>query len=52
MASQTKCKKCEHESGKCDCMCCGSILKSGCLTCIIPTLVYRGIMKLKEKKTE
>jgi len=43
------CDNCKHENGTCDCLCCCSISKIGCPTCIIPVLAYRGIKKLFRK---
>ncbi len=43
------CKECNHSKGDCDCLCCGSINKIGCPTCIIPVLAHRGIKKLIQK---
>jgi len=44
------CKDCNHSKGECDCLCCCSISKIGCPTCVIPVLVYRGIKKLLRKQ--
>lgn len=43
------CKECNHTKGDCDCLCCCSISKIGCPTCIVPVLAYRGIKKLIRK---
>lgn len=44
------CNECNHAKGECECLCCCSISKIGCPTCIIPVLVYRGIKKLIRRK--
>ena len=46
------CKDGNHPKGKCDCLCCCSISKIGCPTCIVPVLVYRGIKKLLGRKNQ
>ena len=43
------CDDCNHSKGDCDCLCCCSIAKIGCPTCIVPVLAYRGIKKLIRK---
>jgi hypothetical protein len=43
------CEECNHTKGECECLCCCSISKIGCSTCIIPVLVYRGIKKIIRK---
>ena len=43
------CKDCNHSKGDCDCLCCCSISKIGCPTCVVPVLAYRGIKKLIRK---
>jgi len=43
------CEECNHAKGECECLCCCSISKIGCPTCIIPVLVYRGIKKIIRK---
>jgi len=40
---------CNHEKNQCDCMCCCSISKIGCPSCIVPVLCYRQIKKLARK---
>jgi len=48
------CPECNHEKGKCECLCCCSISKIGCVYCILPVLGYRQIKKILRirKKTE
>jgi len=48
------CPECNHEKGKCECLCCCSISKIGCVYCILPVLGYRQIKKIlrKRKKTD
>ena len=43
------CNDCHHIKGDCNCLCCCSILKIGCPTCMVPVLAYRGIKKLIRK---
>ena len=44
------CQECNHEKGKCDCICCCSISKIGCVFCILPVLGYRQVKKILRKK--
>ena len=44
-----KCQECKHEKGKCDGVCCCSILQIGCLYCILPILGHRQIKKIIRK---
>ena len=48
------CPECNHEKGKCECLCCCSISKIGCVYCILPVLGYRQIKKIlrNRKKSE
>ena len=47
------CPECDHEKGKCDCLCCCSISQIGCMYCILPVLGYRQVKKiLRKRKTE
>lgn len=43
------CDDCDHVKGDCNCLCCCSLLKIGCPTCIVPVLAYRGIKRLIRK---
>ena len=45
-----KCQECNHEKGKCECLCCCSISKIGCVYCILPVLGYRQIKKILRKR--
>jgi len=44
------CPECNHEKGKCECLCCCSISKIGCVYCILPVLGYRQIKKILRKR--
>ena len=44
-----KCQECNHEKGKCQCLCCCSISQIGCVYCIIPVLGHRQIKKILRK---
>jgi len=43
------CQECNHEKGKCECLCCCSISQIGCVYCILPVLGYRQIKKILRK---
>lgn len=43
------CEECKHQKDKCDCLCCCSISKIGCPSCILPVLAYRQVKKLIRK---
>ena len=34
------CKECNHNNGECECLCCCSIARIGCPTCVVPVLAY------------
>jgi len=40
------CQECNHEKGKCQCLCCCSISQIGCIYCILPVLGFRKIKKI------
>ena len=45
-----KCQECNHDKGKCECLCCCSISKIGCVYCILPVIGHRQIKKrLRER---
>ena len=46
------CPECNHEKGKCECLCCCSISQIGCVYCILPVLGIRQIKKfIRKRKT-
>ncbi len=40
------CPECNHEKDQCECLCCCSISKIGCVYCTLPVLGYRQIKRI------
>lgn len=40
------CQECNHEKGKCRCLCCCSMSEIGCPWCVLPVLGYRQFKKM------